>query len=480
MDGTNPSLASRRLLPDSLGHNQSDSRNGNDFGVENTAPFDIAPAINPAPIDTQPEVEVTVEDLVFLNVPLSWQEAAAIVVELASVAPAGALWPDPAHAVLTDTGTIVPALQVTLGGNPVCHAAALLERLLALTRLAPAELKVLVNKNVNDPPAHASIESFRKALNYFTRPSRLDDSAAVHGRAADLLQKRLLEREFDRVRHKSVRAEAEGDSHRLFLLRRVRPEVLQYALVALLCLLLLSSGTALVLMAMWGEPLSWPPSRSVVTRRVSTAVGHDSPTQLRETTESPAAATPAPSARPGRVASGRPSATAPPASSEAPRAQQPAPDGSPASPAQPPAAPRTTVTRSILPAGDSARDRFWSVTVREMTPEAGFAVPRESSPALTHGRSPELFSATDIDVEPASLMRPQLASARIPSGPDQRDSVFDLIVDQNGRVERVHLVSPGNRFNDRMLIAAAKAWQFLPATRQGQPVRYKLQLRIAP
>ena len=45
-----------------------------------------------------------------------------------------------------------------------------------------------------------------KSLSYFTRPSRLDDTAAVHGRAADLLQKRLLEREFDRVRHKSVRA----------------------------------------------------------------------------------------------------------------------------------------------------------------------------------------------------------------------------------------------------------------------------------
>ena len=73
-----------------------------------------------------------------------------------------------------------------------------------------------------------------------------------------------------------------------------------------------------------------------------------------------------------------------------------------------------------------------------------------------------------------------MPSPRTRSGPDQRDSVFDLVIDQNGRVEQVHLVSPGNRFNDRMLIAAAKAWQFLPATKDGQPVRYKLQIRIAP
>jgi TonB family protein len=73
-----------------------------------------------------------------------------------------------------------------------------------------------------------------------------------------------------------------------------------------------------------------------------------------------------------------------------------------------------------------------------------------------------------------------MPSPQGPSGPDQRDSVFDLVIDQSGRVEQVHLVSPGNRFNDRMLIAAAKAWQFLPAIKDGQPVRYKLQIRIAP
>ena len=67
----------------------------------------------------------------------------------------------------------------------------------------------------------------------------------MHGRAADLLQKRLLEREFDRVRHKSVRAlKDDGQPSSFSMLRRVRPEWVQAALVVLLCLLLVTSGTA--------------------------------------------------------------------------------------------------------------------------------------------------------------------------------------------------------------------------------------------
>jgi outer membrane biosynthesis protein TonB len=73
----------------------------------------------------------------------------------------------------------------------------------------------------------------------------------------------------------------------------------------------------------------------------------------------------------------------------------------------------------------------------------------------------------------------------MPSVPEELDdsdgaSVFDLLIDQYGHVEQVRLVSPANRFRDRILVSAAKAWQFQPATRDGQPVRYRLRLRITP
>jgi hypothetical protein len=45
-------------------------------------------------------------------------------------------------------------------------------------------------------------------------------------------------------------------------------------------------------------------------------------------------------------------------------------------------------------------------------------------------------------------------------------------------VEQVRLISTSNRFQDRMIVSAAKAWQFEPAMKNGQPVRYRTQIRI--
>jgi hypothetical protein len=58
------------------------------------------------------------------------------------------------------------------------------------------------------------------------------------------------------------------------------------------------------------------------------------------------------------------------------------------------------------------------------------------------------------------------------------DGVFDLVVDEHGRVERVELISPGNLYQERMLVAVAKAWRFQPALLDGVPVRYRTQVQI--
>jgi hypothetical protein len=87
-----------------------------------------------------------------------------------------------------------------------------------------------------------------------------------------------------------------------------------------------------------------------------------------------------------------------------------------------------------------------------------------------------IFSSLDSDVQPPVLVRPQL-----PSFPElESASLFDLLINEVGRVEQVRLVSPGNRFNDRMLTAAAKAWLFQPALRHGQAVKYRVRMPIVP
>ena len=76
---------------------------------------------------------------------------------------------------------------------------------------------------------------------------------------------------------------------------------------------------------------------------------------------------------------------------------------------------------------------------------------------------------------PAQLVRSQL-----PKQPfaDADTSYFDLVVDEAGDVQFVRLISPRNRYQDRMLVAAAKAWKFKPAVLDGKPVKYRLRVPV--
>lgn len=62
--------------------------------------------------------------------------------------------------------------------------------------------------------------------------------------------------------------------------------------------------------------------------------------------------------------------------------------------------------------------------------------------------------------------------------PPHRVGTLEMIIDKEGGVEFVHLYTPLNRYHERMIVSAAKAWRYRPATRNGKPVRYRLTVRI--
>jgi hypothetical protein len=87
----------------------------------------------------------------------------------------------------------------------------------------------------------------------------------------------------------------------------------------------------------------------------------------------------------------------------------------------------------------------------------------------------QTYTAANGEVDPPRITRQQL-----PRQPEPGDDTgyFDVIVNETGDVERVQLVSPMKRFQERMLMAAAKAWKFRPALLDGQPVRYRMRIAI--
>ena len=85
-----------------------------------------------------------------------------------------------------------------------------------------------------------------------------------------------------------------------------------------------------------------------------------------------------------------------------------------------------------------------------------------------------VYSQTDQTVEPPRLLSRPLPR-RLPSGTSDAATV-EVVISPDGGVERVRLTSQPRRLVDVMELSAAKAWQFDPALKDGQPVRYRFEV----
>lgn len=102
--------------------------------------------------------------------------------------------------------------------------------------------------------------------------------------------------------------------------------------------------------------------------------------------------------------------------------------------------------------------------------------PRDARPARVDPT--QIYTAAVAGITPPTPVRQHLPSAPPRGRAAEEMGVLALTIDSNGMVERVQLVSPSSRFEDRMLVAAAKTWKFRPALLDGIPVRYRLEVRV--
>jgi hypothetical protein len=89
-----------------------------------------------------------------------------------------------------------------------------------------------------------------------------------------------------------------------------------------------------------------------------------------------------------------------------------------------------------------------------------------------------VYGAADSDVTPPLPLSRQFPEG-VPVGvPAARIGTLDLIVGKTGDVEFVKLHTPMNRYHERMIVSAVKAWRYIPALRAGKPVRFKLTISV--
>lgn len=85
-----------------------------------------------------------------------------------------------------------------------------------------------------------------------------------------------------------------------------------------------------------------------------------------------------------------------------------------------------------------------------------------------------VYTSGDVGVVPPLPLGRQLPATG-PSGiASELVGQLELLIGRNGEVEAVKLHTPLNRYHERMIVSAAKAWRYEPATKDGASVRFRL------
>ena len=394
----------------------------------------------------------------------SWHEAVAIVQEIVSQLAPGATIPGPEDLLIDDNGKLQLGFGPDEAQNPVSILAKLLKSLLNGVD-APGGLRDLATENAKSNPALSSVSAFERALAFYERPGRASELQAIAARlrsftATSVEPPEDPQAEFDRLREKlAAKAEADEPTEAGKPVKRFSRRTIAIAAGVELAIL----GAIVV----YARPHYFNQT-SELTDRVEQKLADTISSGLNKMGSGRLPAVP-----PRRW----PAEAMPAGPPEPAKASRPAPATHPVG---------TTLTEKagartpiLLPTGSVPLTTGGVATgpAFTMAPASG-PRPLTSGPRVDPGLNTgpiQTYTPADGEVDPPRITRQQL-----PRQPEPGDDTgyFDVIVNETGDVERVQLVSPMRRFQERMLMAAAKAWKFRPALLDGQPVRYRMRIAI--
>jgi hypothetical protein len=373
------------------------------------------------------------------DVTLQWAEAVAIVQAACRqfATPGASGFPVPSQIVLSRDGAVV-ALATTQQ-LPVTAAAHLLGSMLADD--APVRLRLLVSQATGADGAYGSLPEFCEALAYFERPDPVSLLRELFRRVEAAPERATGTVEPSAPPVASIETPAPRNAVPATAGKHTRRPIVTAALI-LACLAVALIGNRFLGMTLpgdapvesAGEPSAAPPpaaakgskERARVQARTSRRVAHG---------------VSVPASGPG---------SAPPVSGLA--------DSSRLEPGaelalwMPPIEPWRTVD-ALQPVAHVYRD--------VVADTAGF-----------------VYDKGDPDVFPPQSVYPRLPTD--PPGTDARNrTVLELLIAADGSVERVRLRTPPRDVHEFMLVSAAKAWRFDPATVHGRPVRFLYDVAIS-
>ena len=362
--------------------------------------------------------------------PIVWFEAVAIVQELcAEVVARGPerdlRVPELTEIAITPEGGIELRGDGPAGQAPVPRTARVLLTLLAEAQTLPVQLRLLALQEVSPAPSCPSLREFSTRLELFERPGRSTVVRSVYERFQKL---------------PALEAEVAKDATAPPLPRRLSPAWRKSARVQAgvgLAAVVVVVTTALWL---WPRPdgLGAGDRRGPVTRAVSATadtVARTSGSGLNTVARWF-----------GLAATDRPTATAP------------------AEPASVDAGPTSAPSRMTAPR-----------TARPVEPPRAAETTAKGQPPST---DTTVYSPVDTEIVPPEFVRSRLPKDPPPGVRSEDLPEVEVIISATGEVESVKLVTQPVRVLSAMMLSAVKNWRFQPATRDGQPVRYRMRMQL--
>jgi TonB family protein len=93
--------------------------------------------------------------------------------------------------------------------------------------------------------------------------------------------------------------------------------------------------------------------------------------------------------------------------------------------------------------------------------------------------APKVYDAASKDVTPPLPVRRDVPSASLgPRMPPGTAVIVEIIVRENGTIESVVVRESAGKYYDEMVSQAARNWSYRPATRAGQPVKYRMLVKV--